>query len=187
MSVAGVADLLTARRIVVYGVTGSGKSTLSRIIAERRGLPHIPTDELGWGPGWTALDPEPVDRMMDELTSGDSWVADSFWGRTTAELVPKVDLMIGLDLPRRLTFWRLLRRTARRIRTKELVCNGNVETLPRALGRDSILRWHARTWRSKSERIRRWEADPLAPPVLRVTRPGEVAALVAVLPAATSA
>jgi adenylate kinase family enzyme len=182
MPSAAVADVLAARRIVVVGVTGSGKSTLSRILADRLDLPHIPTDELGWGPGWTALDPEIVDADMLARTSRPEWVADSFWGRQTAAQLPQVEVVVGLDLPPALTFARLLRRTVRRCVTRELVCNGNVETFGRMLGRDSILRWHHRTWRSKRDRIRRWEAAATGPGVLRLTTPREVSELVAALP-----
>lgn len=39
-------------RILVYGVTGSGKSTVAARIARRTGLPLVEVDELTWLPGW---------------------------------------------------------------------------------------------------------------------------------------
>ena len=42
-----------ARRILVYGVTGSGKTTLVRRIGLAAGLPWHSVDEIGWLPGWS--------------------------------------------------------------------------------------------------------------------------------------
>ena len=41
-------------RIVVIGNAGGGKSTLARLLAQRRGLPHIEIDRLLWQEGWCA-------------------------------------------------------------------------------------------------------------------------------------
>jgi adenylate kinase family enzyme len=38
-------------KILVYGVTGSGKTTLARQIGERLGLPWHSVDDLTWEPG----------------------------------------------------------------------------------------------------------------------------------------
>ena len=41
------------KRILVYGVTGSGKTSLAQRIAEILALPwHSMDDEVGWLPGW---------------------------------------------------------------------------------------------------------------------------------------
>src|SRR3954467_15292394 len=47
---------LTERRILVYGVTGSGKSTAATRIAAVTGLPLHLADELTWLPGWVPVD-----------------------------------------------------------------------------------------------------------------------------------
>lgn len=79
----------------------------------------------------------------------------------------RADVVVGLDYSRAATFARLLRRTA----TAEPVCNGNTETWGRALGRESILRWHAQTFEAERAWIRAREADDAGTPVLRLTHP----------------
>ncbi len=75
-----------------------------------------------------------------------------------------------------------MRRTARRILTREPCCNGNIETLPRALSRDSIIAWHVRSWRGKRSTMRAWAAAPDGPPVLLLDRPRDAEILLAALP-----
>jgi shikimate kinase len=39
------------QRIVVFGASGSGKTTIGRWLAEQRGLPFADLDDLHWCPG----------------------------------------------------------------------------------------------------------------------------------------
>ena len=164
------------RRILVYGVTGSGKTTLAREIGERLGIAwHSADDEIGWLPGWVE---RPVDAQREraaEIAAGDSWVLDTAYGRWRDLVVPRVDLIVALDYPRSVSLRRLLRRTARRVITGELACNGNRETLRLVLSRDSIIVWHFRSFAEKRERIDAWEADRSGPPVVRLRSPAETA------------
>lgn len=51
MPPATVDDVQRAKRVLVYGVTGSGKSTAAVVIGARLGLPvHLADDEFGWLP-----------------------------------------------------------------------------------------------------------------------------------------
>lgn len=163
-------------RILCHGVTGSGKTTLARAIAARTGLPfHSADDEVGWLPGWVER-PVPEQRAIAaELAAADEWVLDTAYGRWRDLVAARAQLIVALDLPRWVSLGRLLRRTARRIRTAEAVCNGNRETLRLALSRESIVAWHFRSFAKKRRQIDEWEADPSAPPVVRLRSAGEVA------------
>ena len=101
--------------------------------------------------------------------------------RHNALALERVDVIVGLDYPRLVSLARLLRRTVRRVIRREPCCNGNIETLRRALSRDSIIVWHFRSFASKRERIREWEANPMVPPVVRLTRPRDAETLLAAL------
>ncbi|GAA3595632.1 adenylate kinase [Agrococcus terreus] len=182
MSAGTVDDVARARRILCFGATGSGKSTLALELGARLGLPVTLVDDLCWDPGWTEAPGEEQDRRVLPLLERDAWVFDSVYSRQAPRAFELVDVIVALDYPRLVSLARLVRRTARRIRTRERVCNGNVETLRLALARDSIILWHFRSWRSKRERMRRWHADPDAPPVLLLPRPADADALLAALP-----
>jgi adenylate kinase family enzyme len=176
-----VEDVRGAHRILCFGATGSGKSTMAAALAEILALPLTLVDDLCWGRGWVQTPIELQDARIVPVLESDAFVIDSVYRRHNVIALANVDVVVALDYPRLVSLARLVRRTTRRIRTRELVCNGNVETVGRALARDSILWWHFRSWRSKRGRMRAWHADAALPPVLLLRRPREAVALLEAL------
>jgi adenylate kinase family enzyme len=156
-------------RIVLVGVTGSGKSTLAPRIAERIGAPYHSMDDLYWTPGWVKVPKaERVPRYAD-IAADERWVVDGLPNASRAVLLPRADVVVALDYRRWFSLLRLIRRTVRRVRSGEPICNGNTETLRQALGHDSIIAWHFRSFAEVRREIAALEADPAAPPVVRLT------------------
>jgi adenylate kinase family enzyme len=160
-------------RILVYGVTGSGKTTLAQRIGAATGLPFHLVDELTWEPGWVQVDPAEQRRRVDAICSQDRWVLDTAYTTWLEVPLARAQLIVALDYPRWISLSRLLRRTAARLLDRRPICNGNVETLRTALSRDSIITWHFRSLARKRRRIREWQAA--GRPVLRFTRPRQAA------------
>ncbi|WP_290059043.1 adenylate kinase [Amycolatopsis solani] len=161
-------------RVVVYGVTGSGKSTLAARIAERTGLPYVSADDLTWQPGWVEVPTEEQRRRIAEVCAGERWVLDAAYSRWRDVVLPRAQLIVGLDYPRRLSLSRLVRRTLLRSLTRERICNGNVESFRQMFSRDSIIRWHFTSFAKKRATIRAWAAEPpCAAVVVRLTSPRE--------------
>lgn len=158
-------------RIVVYGVTGSGKSTLAARIAERTGLPYVSADDLTWQPGWVAVPDDEQRRRIAEVCAGERWVLDAAYSRWGDVVLPRAQLIVGLDYPRWLSLGRLLRRTVVRSATRERICNGNVESFRQMFSADSIIRWHFVSFARKRATIRAWAAESPGPAVVRLTSP----------------
>lgn len=165
---------IDARRILIYGVTGSGKSTLADQVSKGLGLPLFLVDELTWEPNWVEKPLDQQRMLIAEICAAEEWVLDSAYGKWLDIPLDRVELILGLDLPRWVSLGRLLRRTARRIVSKETCCNGNRETLGKVLSRDSILAWHFKSFARKRARIADWEARMEGVQVLRFTTTREV-------------
>jgi adenylate kinase family enzyme len=156
------------KRILVYGVTGSGKTTLARGIGEATGLPwHSVDDEIGWLPGWVERPRDEQRDLAARIAASDEWVLDTAYGHWRDVVLARAELIVALDYPRLVSLARLLRRTGRRVVTGERACNGNRESLRQALSSESIIGWHFRSFSSKRDRIATWEADQSSPPVVR--------------------
>ena len=89
------------RRVSVCGLTGSGKTTLARHVAECIGVPLIELDSIFWQPGWTA---KPVDELRADVyaaiqTHKDGWVCDGNYHQTRDITLPEADTVIWLRLP----------------------------------------------------------------------------------------
>jgi adenylate kinase family enzyme len=153
-------------RILVYGVTGSGKTTLARRIGERLGLPWHSVDDLTWEPGWVEV-PHDIQRVrIAAICARPEWVLDSAYGAWADVPLTKADLVVGLDFPRWLSLGRLVRRTLVRATLRTRICNGNVERWSAMFSRDSIVVWHFKSFKRKQRRMRRWQTDPAMPRVL---------------------
>lgn len=165
---------LSERRILVYGVTGSGKSTAAARVAAATGLPLYLVDELTWLPGWVLVETDIQREMIADITSTDAWILDTAYSSWLDVALYRCELVVGLDYPRWLSLGRLVRRTISRLIDRETVCNGNVETVRGALSRDSIIVWHFKSFARKRARIRAWAGAPSGIPVLLFRRPAEL-------------
>ena len=167
-----------ARRVLLYGVTGSGKSTAAARLAAQTGLPWTSVDDLTWEPGWVPVSQEEQRRRIEEVCARESWVLDTAYGAWLEVPLARAELIVALDYPRWFSLQRLVRRTLVRAIDKRPICNGNTETWREMLSTDSIIAWHFRSFRRKHGRIADLcagaAADPSAPRVLRFTRAGEL-------------
>ena len=163
------------RRILLYGVTGSGKSTAAERIGAATGLPVHLVDELTWQPGWVGVPAEVQNEIFARITAEDAWVLDTAYSTWLDLALERAQLVVGLDYPRWLSLGRLLRRTVVRVVDRRPVCNGNVETLRSVLSRDSIIVWHFRSFARKRERMRAWAASGDVP-ILVFRRPADLEA-----------
>jgi adenylate kinase family enzyme len=137
--------------VLVAGVSGVGKSTLARRIAEALGLAYTEIDALYHGPNWTPRVQFETD--VADFTSADAWITEWQYSPVRALLAQRADTLIWLDLPARVAISRVVRRTWHRARTHEPLWNGNTEPgIWHAMtNRDGIIRW-AITTRAKSRR-----------------------------------
>jgi adenylate kinase family enzyme len=138
--------MLLGRRIVVWGVTGSGKTTFALALGQVLGVPAIQLDALFWKPDWVETPDDQFRAKIERAVSeaGDGWVIDGSYSRINSAYLPLTDTVIWLHLPWRVCFWRLFRRTVSRAWTREpLYYDGGPQESWRLsfFDRKSILWW----------------------------------------------
>lgn len=98
------------QRILIIGSPGAGKSTLSRTLAGRLGLPHHPLDQLFWLPGWVERDRAEGRTELAGILERDRWIIDGNYGSTLPMRVARADTVVWLDYPTWLCLTRAVRR-----------------------------------------------------------------------------
>lgn len=141
------------RRIAIAGVTGAGKTTLARRVAEILGVPRTEIDSLYHGPGWVPRESFLAD--VDAVTSRSEWVVEWQYADARPLIAERADTLVWLDMMWLVPLGRVVRRTVRRRVMREQLWNGNVEgPLHRVfVDRDHIVRWAIRTRRKLRTRI----------------------------------
>ena len=72
------------KRVIVIGCSGSGKSTFSRKLQEKTGLPLHYLDMIFHKPDKTTLSREEFDRLLMQILREDEWIIDGNYQRTMA-------------------------------------------------------------------------------------------------------
>jgi adenylate kinase family enzyme len=173
-------ELPAARRILVYGVTGSGKTTLARRLGQLTGLPWHSVDDLTWEPGWVPVPFDEQRRRFAAICAEDGWILDTAYSHWIDVALARAELIVALDYPRLVSLGRLLRRTLNRLVDQKPICNGNRESWRNLFSSNSILRWHFRSFPRKRRRIAAWcQAPPPGASVYRFQTPRDLEAWLA--------
>lgn len=97
------------KRILITGNAGSGKTRLARQLAQYLSYPVYSLDSIVWQSGWIPTPREKKEKMITELTRKECWVIDG----VSYSVQEKADTVIFLDIPRRISFWRVCKRNWR--------------------------------------------------------------------------
>ncbi|NKQ34303.1 MAG: adenylate kinase [Chloroflexi bacterium] len=134
------------KRIVVVGVTGSGKTTLARQLSRRLDLPQVELDALHWEENWTAAPKNRFRQKVRTALAGEDWVTDGNCSKVRDLIWPCAQTLIWLDYPLSFILWRQISRGFRRVSTQEKLWNDNQETWRGVFfGRDSLILWAIKT------------------------------------------
>ncbi len=150
----------TLARVVVVGCSGSGKTTLAQRLAAITGAPHVELDALYWAADWQPRPPVDFLRDTDAATAGERWVIDGNYRPTRDIVWPRATAVVWLNLGFPTVFGRALRRTLRRVATRETLFAGNRETLLRTFAsRESLLWWVMTSYRRRRREFRALRAS----------------------------
>lgn len=74
---------MSPTRILIFGNSGSGKSTYARALADRHGLAHLDLDGIVWEPGRIAEARDPaavLADLADFVATHEAWVIEGCYG-----------------------------------------------------------------------------------------------------------
>jgi adenylate kinase family enzyme len=166
---------------MIVGQPGSGKSSLARGLAARRGLPVIHVDQLHWQSGWVERSKAETTRLCLEAEQRSRWIFEGGHSATWASRVARADMLVVLYRPVTLRIWRVLRRAVMGLgRTRPDMAQGCPERLS-SLPEFTRYIWNTRN--SGREKMERLAAS--APPGCKVVllhSDGEVDAFLAEFP-----
>ena len=98
-------------KIVVLGVSASGKSTFARLLAEKTQLSLVHMDGIMWKPNWQYIGDEETVRLIKEVTEKNSWIIEGFIKKDAqVNLFNKADTLLYLDYPAWLPALRYIKR-----------------------------------------------------------------------------
>jgi adenylate kinase family enzyme len=146
------------RKIIVTGVTCTGKTTLGRKISEQLSIFQVDLDEYHFLPNWIEKEkPVFVKDVLNALSGRKSWVVSGSYQSLLKDTVWKqVDTIVLLDYPLHVILRRYFVRTFRRVFLKEKCCGENYETLRRTFSKNSLFLWIFKSYWAKKERMKQW-------------------------------
>ncbi len=95
-----------ARRILVIGCSGGGKTTFTKKLSTMLNLPTIHLDTHFWRSGWTSPPRVEWRKTVEQLVEQEQWIMDGTFDSTFDLRFPKADLIIILKQPKLLCLWR---------------------------------------------------------------------------------
>jgi adenylate kinase family enzyme len=171
-------------RVAIFGTSGAGKTTLSRVLGARLGVPVVELDALNWRAGWrdrVTHEPEAFLADIAAALAAEAWVTDGNYSLGRSLILGRATDIVWLDYSRWVIMSRVIRRSVlRSLSGQELwPGTGNREDWRRWIQRDHPIRWAWDTYRDRHARYEALFADPGLAHLRRhrLRRPAEAEAL----------
>jgi adenylate kinase family enzyme len=97
-------------KIAIIGNAGSGKSTLGLKLHKKLGIPLYHLDQYFWRPGWQEPERAEFERVHNQLCDQNEWIIEGMAQRFCEYRIQKADVIIFLDAPLYLCFYRIFKR-----------------------------------------------------------------------------
>jgi adenylate kinase family enzyme len=99
------------KKIVVVGVSASGKSTFSKKLAEKTAITVTLMDSIMWKPGWNYIGDDEVSKKLETISNNPEWIIEGYIVKPARIfLFDKADTIIYLDYPPTVASFRYIKR-----------------------------------------------------------------------------
>ena len=87
------------KKVIVIGCPGSGKSTVSRALHNKTGIPLYHLDMMYWNADKTTVEKNVFLEQLSAVLKKDAWIIDGNYGSTMELRMAACDTVIFLDYP----------------------------------------------------------------------------------------
>lgn len=87
------------KKVIVIGCPGSGKSTFSRELHSRTGIPLYHLDAMYWNADKTTVERKMFVERLSAVLARDEWIIDGNYASTMEMRIQRCDTVILLDYP----------------------------------------------------------------------------------------
>ena len=138
-------------RVSIVGVSGAGKTTCGRRLADRIDAPLIELDAIYHQAGWTVLSDDEFRLEVAAATVEASWVCDGNYGAVRPIIWERATDVIWIDPPKVVVMAQVISRSVGRAVTRRELWNGNRELVRNLVDADHPIRWAWATFDRKRE------------------------------------
>ncbi len=119
-------------KIAIVGCPGSGKSTLGLKLHMLLGVPLYYLDQYQWQAGWQKTDELAFKKIHNQLCEQPAWIIEGCATRLLEKRVQEATVVIFLDIPRRICFYRVFKRAWQQFgQVRDSSAQGCPERFPR--------------------------------------------------------
>jgi adenylate kinase family enzyme len=88
---------LEIKKIVIVGISGVGKSTLGRMLADKHNLPLYYMDSLIWQQNWVEQSKDIICKNLEDISNKDNWIVEGWIDDYSNNILLHSDAVIYLD------------------------------------------------------------------------------------------
>ncbi|MCH9753295.1 MAG: AAA family ATPase [Alphaproteobacteria bacterium] len=129
------------KRVFIIGTSGCGKTTLAKKLSKKLTLEHLDTDDCYWLPEWKPRPEKEYKNILEDFTKKDQWIISGNSSDINSPIWLRCDTVIWLDYSIFRCLYQSICRSIKRIRSSEVCCGGNRETMKLFFSRKSIILW----------------------------------------------